>query len=213
MLVYTPSPIRIFAIAAKSKSTTWGTPAFTSEPLANDLHDGYEAQVDSTTKTDSPVHFTACATFYERHVEPDTWFQYESKLRDDIWRKKPVTYIKITLNGKQLYEYLDFNQTFKEGHFAFQQTRSGKLRKYSQSRSDGVTRDSCKVVAGEIVRTNAASLCVGKSISRTHSPTDRSTARCYRLDMEARVAPAVRTGDSVGCCRVNGSPVAGLIPH
>jgi hypothetical protein len=29
--------------------------------------------------------------------------------------------MKVIVDGDELYEYLDFAQTFKEGHFAFQQ--------------------------------------------------------------------------------------------
>jgi len=36
-----------------------------------------------------------------------------------------MTRIKITINGNELYEFLDFNLTFKEGHFAFQQHDPG----------------------------------------------------------------------------------------
>jgi hypothetical protein len=42
-----------------------------------------------------------------------------------VWRGRAVTRIKITVDGNELYEYLDFNQTFKEGHFAFQQHDPG----------------------------------------------------------------------------------------
>ena len=33
--------------------------------------------------------------------------------------------MKITVDGNELYEYLDFDQTFKEGDSAFQQHDSG----------------------------------------------------------------------------------------
>ena len=36
-----------------------------------------------------------------------------------------MTRIKITVNGDELYEFLDFEKTFKEGHFAFQQHDPG----------------------------------------------------------------------------------------
>jgi hypothetical protein len=58
---------------------------------------------------------------YKRLVEPDTWFEYEIEVRDDVWRGRKVTRIKVTVDGDELYEYLDFALTFKEGHFAFQQ--------------------------------------------------------------------------------------------
>lgn len=88
--------------------------------------DGYEAQIDST-HTD-PIRtgslYGMCHV-YKRLVEPDTWFTYELEVRDDVWRGRPVTKIKITVDGNELYEYLDFALTFKEGHFAFQQHDPG----------------------------------------------------------------------------------------
>ncbi len=36
-----------------------------------------------------------------------------------------MTRIKISVNGDELFEYLDFATTFKEGHFAFQQHDPG----------------------------------------------------------------------------------------
>jgi hypothetical protein len=53
-------------------------------------------------------------------VKPDVWFTYEIEVRDDIWRGREMTRIKITVNDEELYEYLDFARTFKDGHFAFQ---------------------------------------------------------------------------------------------
>ena len=88
--------------------------------------DGYEAQIDST-HTD-PIRtgslYGMCHV-YKRLVEPGEWFTYDLTVRDDIWRGRPMTRIKITVNGDELYEYLDFEKTFKEGHFAFQQHDPG----------------------------------------------------------------------------------------
>ena len=36
-----------------------------------------------------------------------------------------MTRIKISVNGNELYEYMDFALTFKQGHFAFQQHDPG----------------------------------------------------------------------------------------
>lgn len=88
--------------------------------------DGYEAQIDST-HTD-PIRtgsiYGMCHV-YQQHVKPDTWFQYDLEVRDDVWRGRKVTRIKVTVDGNELYEYLDFALTFKEGHFAFQQHDPG----------------------------------------------------------------------------------------
>jgi hypothetical protein len=42
-----------------------------------------------------------------------------------VWRGKPMTAIKITIDGTELYEFYDFDQTFKSGHLAFQQHDPG----------------------------------------------------------------------------------------
>ena len=62
---------------------------------------------------------------YQQHVKPDTWFTYELEVRDDIWRKRELTRIKVTVDGNELYEYLDFSKAFGAGHFAFQQHDPG----------------------------------------------------------------------------------------
>jgi len=88
--------------------------------------DGYEAQIDST-HTD-PIRTGSIYGMnhvYKRLVEPDTWFTYDLEVRDDIWRGRPMTRIRVTVDGNELYEYLDFALTFKEGHFAFQQHDPG----------------------------------------------------------------------------------------
>lgn len=127
MLVCTKGPYKNFRYRAEVKINDGGnsglyfraarTPKFT---------DGYEAQIDSTHK--DPIRtgslYGMCHV-YDQLVKPDTWFTYELEVRDDIWRGRKMTRIKITVDGKELYEYLDFAQTFKEGHFAFQQHDPG----------------------------------------------------------------------------------------
>ena len=127
MLVYTPKSYRNFRYRAELKINDLGNSGvYFRAKRQPTFSDGYEAQVDSTHK--DPIRtgslYGMCHV-YERHVEPDTWFQYEIEVQDDVWRKRPVTRIKITLDGKQLYEFLDFDQTFREGHFAFQQHDPG----------------------------------------------------------------------------------------
>ena len=36
-----------------------------------------------------------------------------------------IPHIKVSINGKLLYEFLDHNDTWKEGYFAFQQHDPG----------------------------------------------------------------------------------------
>jgi len=127
MLVSTQGPYQNFRYRAEVKINDGGNSGLyfrtTRKP---GFSDGYEAQIDSTHR--DPIRtgslYGLCHV-YTRLVEPDTWFNYEVEVRDDVWRGKPVTRIKITVNDNELYEYLDFTQAFKSGHFAFQQHDPG----------------------------------------------------------------------------------------
>jgi len=123
MLVSTKGPYKNFRYRAQVKINDGGNSGLyfrtTREPS---FSDGYEAQIDSTHR--DPIRtgslYGMCHV-YERLVEPDTWFEYEIEVRDDVWRSRKVTRIKIAVDGNELYEYLDFALTFGKGHFAFQQ--------------------------------------------------------------------------------------------
>ncbi|MCA9126858.1 MAG: DUF1080 domain-containing protein [Planctomycetales bacterium] len=127
MLVNTTGPYKNFKYRAEVKINDRGNSGLyfrtTRKP---GFSDGYEAQIDST-HTD-PIRtgslYGMCHV-YQQHVKPDTWFTYELEVRDDIWRGRKMTRIKITIDGNELYEFLDFDLTFKEGHFAFQQHDPG----------------------------------------------------------------------------------------
>lgn len=127
MLVCTKGPYKNFRYRAEIQINDKGNSGLyfrtTRKPT---FSDGYEAQIDST-HTD-PIRtgslYGLCHV-YKQLVKPDTWFMYELQVRDDVWRGKPVTRIKVTVDGNELYEYLDFAQTWKEGHFAFQQHDPG----------------------------------------------------------------------------------------
>jgi hypothetical protein len=127
MLVCTQGPYKNFKYRAEVKINDKGNSGLyfrcTRKP---GFSDGYEAQIDSTHS--DPIRtgslYGMCHV-YKRVVEPDTWFTYELEVRDDVWRRKEVTRIKITLNGDELFEFLDFEKTFKEGYFAFQQHDPG----------------------------------------------------------------------------------------
>ena len=74
----------------------------------------YEAQIDSTHR--DPIRtgslYGLCHV-YQQHVKPDTWFTYELEVRDDVWRGRQMTRIKVTIDRNELYEYLDFAPAFK----------------------------------------------------------------------------------------------------
>jgi hypothetical protein len=127
MLVCTQGPYKNFRYRAEVKINDGGNSGLyfrtTRKP---GFSDGYEAQIDST-HTD-PIRtgslYGMCHV-YQQLVKPDTWFTYELEVRDDVWRGREMTRIKITVDGNELYEYLDFEKTFAEGHFAFQQHDPG----------------------------------------------------------------------------------------
>ena len=127
MLVSTKGPYKNFRYRAECKINDRGNSGLyfrtTRRPS---FSDGYEAQIDSTHR--DPIRtgslYGMCHV-YKRLVEPDAWFTYEIEVRDDVWRGKPITRIKVTVNGDELYEYFDFALSYKEGHFAFQQHDPG----------------------------------------------------------------------------------------
>lgn len=90
------------------------------------FREGYEAQIDSTHK--DPIRTGSLYGFchvYEQLVKPGEWFTYEIEVRDDIWRGREMTRIKITVDGNELYEYMDFAKTWPAGYFGFQQHDPG----------------------------------------------------------------------------------------
>ncbi len=127
MLVCTQGPYKNFRYRAEVKINDKGNSGLYFRTTAKPgFSDGYEAQIDST-HTD-PIRTGSLYGFchvYPQHVKPDTWFTYELEVRDDVWRGREMTRIKITIDGNELYEYLDFAKTFKSGHFAFQQHDPG----------------------------------------------------------------------------------------
>jgi len=127
MLVCTKGPYKNFRYRAEIKINDRGNSGLyfrtTRKP---GFTDGYEAQIDST-HTD-PIRTGSLYGFchvYKQLVKPDTWFTYDLEVRDDVWRGREMTRIKITVDGNELYEYLDFAKTYKDGHFAFQQHDPG----------------------------------------------------------------------------------------
>jgi hypothetical protein len=127
MLVYTKKSYKNFRYRAEIRINDGGNSGLYFRAKRNPtFSDGYEAQIDSTHK--DPIRtgsiYGMCHV-YQQLVKPDTWFQYEIQVQDDVWRKKPVTKIKITIDGNELYEFQDFEQTFAEGYFAFQQHDPG----------------------------------------------------------------------------------------
>ncbi len=87
---------------------------------------GYEIQVNSTHK--DPVKTGSVYTFvnvFKQLVPPDTWFTQEVEVVDRNYRGTTVAAITVKVNGETLYEFLDHDRSWQEGHFAFQQHDPG----------------------------------------------------------------------------------------
>lgn len=127
MLVCTTGPYKNFKYRAEVRINDKGNSGlyFRTSRKPGFL-DGYEAQIDSTHS--DPIRtgsiYGMCHV-YKQLVKPGEWFTYELEVRDDEWRGRELTRIKVTVDGNELYEFMDFDKTFKEGHFAFQQHDPG----------------------------------------------------------------------------------------
>ena len=87
---------------------------------------GYEIQVNSTHK--DPIKTGSVYTYvhvYKQLVPPDTFFTQEVEAIDKMYRGKMVTHLKVSVNGEVIFEFLDHERAWKEGHFAFQQHDPG----------------------------------------------------------------------------------------
>lgn len=129
MLVCTEGPYKNFRYRAEVKINDGGNSGLYFRTTRRPgFLDGYEAQIDST-HTD-PIRTGSLYGFchvYSQLAKPDAWFTYEIEVRDDVWRGREMTRIKITVNGQELYEYMDFAKTYPAGHFAFQQHDPGSI--------------------------------------------------------------------------------------
>lgn len=127
MLVSTKGPFKNFHYRVEAKINDNGNSGLYFRTTRRPgFMDGYEAQIDSTHS--DPIRTGSLYGFchvYKQHVKPDTWFKYEIHVRDDIWRGRKMTRIKVIVDGNELYEYMDFAMTYKPGHFAFQQHDPG----------------------------------------------------------------------------------------
>jgi hypothetical protein len=97
-------------------------------PKGNTFSNGYECQINATHG--DPIKSGSLYTFVHLFASsnppaPDTWFTEEVECVDVNFRGKPVTRIRVSIDGKLLYEFNDFNQSWKTGHFAFQQHDPG----------------------------------------------------------------------------------------
>ena len=127
-MLYSPKSYKNFKFRAELKINDHGNSGmyFRCPTPNGSFGEGYEAQVDSTHR--DPIRTGSLYTFihiYDQLVPPDTWFKYEIECVNKEYRGSVVPHIKVTINGKLLYEFLDHSNSWKEGHFAFQQHDPG----------------------------------------------------------------------------------------
>jgi hypothetical protein len=127
-MLYSPKKYKNFRYRVELKINDGGNSGvyFRCPTQDGDFGKGYEAQVDSTHR--DPIRTGSLYTFihiYDTLVPPDTWFTYEIEAITRDFRGSVIPHIKVSINGKLLYQFLDHGDTWKEGHFAFQQHDPG----------------------------------------------------------------------------------------
>lgn len=127
MLVCTNGPFKNFRYRVEAKINDGGNSGvYFRTKRKPGFRDGYEAQIGSTHS--DPIRTGSLYGFchvYKQVVKPDEWFTYDIEVKDDVWRGREMTRIKVTVDGNELYEYMDFAKTCPAGHFAFQQHDPG----------------------------------------------------------------------------------------
>jgi hypothetical protein len=127
-MLYSPKTYKNFRFRTELKINDGGNSGvyFRCPEPDGSFAKGYEAQVDSTHS--DPIRTGSLYTFihvYDQLVPPDTWFTYEIEVVNKNFRGSVIPHIKVSVNGKLLYQFLDHGDTWKEGHFAFQQHDPG----------------------------------------------------------------------------------------
>ncbi len=127
-MLYSPKKYRNFKYRVEAKINDKGNSGlyFRSPTNAGSFSDGYEAQIDSTHA--DPIRTGSLYGFvhiYKQLVPADEWFTYEIECVDKEWRGRKAPHITVRVNGEELFMFMDFANTFQEGHFAFQQHDPG----------------------------------------------------------------------------------------
>jgi hypothetical protein len=127
-MLYSPKTYRNFKYRVELKINDGGNSGvyFRCPAQDGDFSKGYEAQVDSTHR--DPIRTGSLYAFihiYDTLVPPDTWFTYELEVVTREYRGTVIPHIKVSVNGKLLYQFLDHGNSWKEGYFAFQQHDPG----------------------------------------------------------------------------------------
>ncbi len=103
--------------------------------------DGHEIQVNSTHS--DPIKTGSLYTLVhlmKSPVPPDTYFTQEVDVADVNYRGKMVTRFRISVNGEQLYEYLDHDRLFKDRPLRLPAARPELQGLDPQGRGDGTAQ-------------------------------------------------------------------------
>jgi Domain of Unknown Function (DUF1080) len=127
-MLYSPKTYKNFKYRVELKINDHGNSGvyFRCPSPNGSFGEGYEAQVDSTHA--DPIRTGSLYTFihiFDTLVPPDTWFTYEIEVVTKDFRGSVIPHITVWINGKKLYTFLDHGNSWKEGHFAFQQHDPG----------------------------------------------------------------------------------------
>lgn len=132
-MLYSPKSYKNFIFRAEISINDNGNSGMYFRTPADpngDFSKGYEVQVNATHK--DPIKtgslYTMLHLFKAPH-KPGEFYTEEVEVQDVMYRGKPITRIKVRVNGELLYEYQDFNPAWKEGHFGFQQHDPGSVVK------------------------------------------------------------------------------------
>jgi hypothetical protein len=129
MIASTKGPYKNFRFRAEVKINDKGNSGmyFRCKSTRPGFTDGYEVQINATHG--DPIRTGSLYTMvhlYDAAHKPDEWFTQEVECKDMNYRGKVVTSVKVTVNGKVLFEALDYNRQYMgPGYFAFQQHDPG----------------------------------------------------------------------------------------
>lgn len=128
-MLYSPKAYKNFRYRAELKINDKGNSGmYIRAPKAPSFTGGYEIQVNATHA--DPIKTGSLYTLvhlFKSAAKPDTFFVQEIEAVDKEYRGKVVTQITVKVDGEILYQFLDHDNLWKEGHFAFQQHDPGSV--------------------------------------------------------------------------------------
>ena len=123
-----PKATRTSSSEPSSRSTTTATPASISaarRPTATSARATRPRWTAPTATRSGRDHSTRSFIFTIRLFPPTPGSRMRSRSSPRTFADSVIPHIKVSINGKLLYEFLDHSNTWTEGHFAFQQHDPG----------------------------------------------------------------------------------------